>query len=157
MPHLPEELREHAIIELQNAEKCIQDIRYSLKFKTLSPETIDEELKEVFKDLFELNQKLRHLQGEAWTYPRTSQYRNYDPRYFPTRADHHPTDYLNDLPQGPEHDQYEGQSPYQGHESLIPIGDRIVAEPNPTDNPESTRSVASIGNTGTDGIPRNEH
>jgi len=149
MPHLPEELRTHAIIELENAEKCIQDIRYSLTFKTLSPETIDEELKEIFRDLFELNQKLRNLRGEAWTYPRSSQYRNYDPRHFPTRADHHPTDYLNDLPQAPEHEQYEAQSPYPGHESLVPIGDRFVAEQNSANTPESTERISSFRNTDT--------
>jgi len=144
MPNLPQELRTHAIIELENAEKCIQDIRYSLKFKTLSPETIDEELKEIFKDLFELNQKLRNLRGEAWTYPRSSQYRNYDPRLFPTRADHHPTDYLNDLPHAPEHEQHEAQPSDQGHESIIPIGDRFVAEPNSANEPESTERFSTI-------------
>jgi len=43
MPHVPGDLRQHAIIELEAFEKNIQDIRYALLFKTLLPETIDKE------------------------------------------------------------------------------------------------------------------
>ena len=102
MPTVTEELRQEAITELEVLASHIQDTRYALLYKTLSPETIDDELKNTFQDLFNITQKLRAVNGEEWPYPQSSQYRNYNPRYFPRRASHHPTDYLNDLPHPPE-------------------------------------------------------
>jgi len=114
MPQVPEELRQHAIIELEAFEKNIQDIRYALLFKTLSPETIDEELKITFQHIFELNQRLRAVRGEDWPYPQSSQYRNYDPRFVSNRADIDPNDHLNDLPHPPRDDEVESENQRPG-------------------------------------------
>ena len=119
MPYIREELRQTLILELSELTQKIQTLRFYNRTGIFDKQTVDEELKDIFKDLFEVTQALRELEGEEWVYPRLPQYRNHDPRSLPGDNRPDPLAYLQDVPPPPERYEIFEEDPGTGTRSRI--------------------------------------
>ena len=118
MPHIKEDLRKTLITELEGITQKIQDVRY-WNDQNHPKDLIEDDLKSVFRDLFEITQALRELEGEEWIYPRSSQYRNHFPRNKPGAGQPNPSAYLEDVPHPPEYWEIFEEDPETGSRRRI--------------------------------------
>ena len=119
MPYIKEELRRTLISELEGITQKIQDVRYFVDQDIGDKDLVEDDLSSVFKNLFEITQALRELEGEEWIYPRSSQYRNHFPRNKRGAGQPDPLAYLQDVPTPPEPWEIFEEDPRTGARKLI--------------------------------------